>query len=848
MLQIKNITKIYTGANSVTALDDISVTFKKNEFVSILGPSGCGKTTLLNIIGGLDRYTSGDLVIDGISTKDYFERDWDAYRNNSIGFVFQTYNLIPHQNVLQNVELSLTLAGMDKQERLQKAKLALEKVGLANQLKKYPNQLSGGQMQRVAIARAIVNDPEIILADEPTGALDSVTSQQVLDLLKEIAKDKLVIMVTHNTYLAQAYSTRIINLLDGKIVSDSSPLAQDDAVITNGERPKKTKMSIATSFKLSMRNLITKRTRTFLTSFAGSIGIIGIALVLAVSNGFSIFIDSLQQNTMSNAPVTIYSSILKSQALDFENIHNIMGGNSQEKPKPPQDAYPDIDQSGITAGGDVSWEDVGDVASDLQHTNNFTPEFIEYLKENTKNFIKVATYNSGLQLNMFMRKGFDQNGELQKISVPYYSIAEMMATMDLSKYMRYVDSFNAMYSSINWTSLIKETSFITDNYDTLDGEFPTKENQIGLVVDEYNKVDKTVLEAMGFSQEQIKLGFKTSDFVGKTITVLPNSLFYKYSFETLQKEDKNLNIITLTQNKNIEEMYQDKQAITLTISGVVRAKFNSPSPHFNTGIIYTPMLTDKMLETTNSQQLIKDYEKADAICIKTSSTTSNITAVKDPKTKGEFYPHFLPSSVNENWQTTSKILGLSDMPSKIYIYAKDFESKAKVLNTIDEFNKDKEEKDQILIYDPTGLLTNYMGILIDGISYVLIAFAAISLVVSSIMIGIITYVSVVERTREIGVLRSLGASKKDIMVVFISETFIIGLVAGVLGIGISYFLSLIINLIMSSVAPLLSSLAMLNPLHALMLVGISFVLTVFAGVIPARIASNKDPVTALRTE
>ncbi len=841
MLKLSNITKIYgSGENAVAALKDLNLNFRKNEFVSILGPSGCGKTTLLNIIGGLDRYTDGDLVINDVSTKDFTDKDWDTYRNRSVGFVFQSYNLIPHQTVLENVALALTISGMTIKERTRRAKEALIKVGLESQIRKMPNQLSGGQMQRVAIARALVNDPDIILADEPTGALDSATSVQVLKLLKEVAKDRLVIMVTHNEVLAERYSTRIINLLDGEVTGDNMPCTYPAPAVKKHKG--KARMSFLTSFKLSMQNLVSKRARTFLTSFAGSIGIIGIALVLSVSNGFSIFMANLQEMSMGDNPIVIYSSMLNSEALSFDKMNDFMNGKIKTEEGEENKEYSDIFETGIKGSHGGSWSSAGEAVSNMQHKNFFTQEYLDYLQQSiTEDLSKRIVYNYGVSFNLFARAGLSLDGEVKKLEIPYYSIQEMMATMDMSKYQQYVESFAAMYTSINWERLLGESDYMEQNFDLLAGEnFPQDYTQIALLVKDDNTVDSTVLSALGFTKEQIESGLSVEDFLGKTFKILPNELYYNGAVMAYG----GLDVLTLSPKGNYQELYENDEegVISLTVSSIIRQKSGTSVISYDTGILYTPMLTQKVIEISQSGQLAAQLFQADALIIM-SGLTPKIVAVKDAANKAVF-----EGAVNEDWQTVEKRFGISDMPTSIVIYAKDFDSKTQILYALNAYNEGKEEKDQILFSDATGMLMSYMGVLIDGVSYTLITFAAISLVVNSIMIGIITYVSVVERTREIGVLRALGASKKEVGWVFIAETFIIGLAAGILGIGASYILSAVINLIMTAVAPALSHIAVLNPLHALALIAISFVLTVIAGIIPSRIASRKDPVVALRSE
>lgn len=828
MLKLQNLTKIYlAGDNKVTALKEVNLTFRQNEFVSILGPSGCGKTTMLNIIGGLDRYTKGDLFIGGISTKDYTDRDWDTYRNDSVGFVFQNYNLIPHENVLENVELALTLSGKNKKERVEKAKQALEKVGLSDQLYKKPNQLSGGQMQRVAIARALVNDPEIVLADEPTGALDSQTSVQVMDLLKEIAQDRLVIMVTHNAELANSYSTRIINLLDGKVIGDSKPYEEKVQQQLKKKPKKKSGMNLFTSFKLSLKNLISKRTRTFLTSFAGSIGIIGIALVLSVANGFNTYISGLQQGTLASYPLTIYSSILDTNALTPD-----INTGSDDRVE-----YGDITQTGITVSKGMNASTI----AKAQHVNKINQEYLDYIKNALpSSLITSISYGYGLSQNLFMKSAF--NGNALKISIPTYSMEEMMVNMDLSKFMQYAESYSAANSSVNWQELLTNSDFVQSNYDTLSGKFPTEYTQVALVVNKYNQISRQVLVAMGFSDEQIDKGFTPEDFIGKHFYIVTNDDYYSTS--SMTTPNGQMLTLTPTEAADYNKLLDGNNTIELTISGVIRVNSEATNALYETGIVYTPMLIDETRKIEAVSTLKTQVDASDIVII--SKGSASLISSKQGLESIQMGQNTL--TPNTSWTTLKQTLGQSDMPSTISFYAIDFDAKTQLIEILNNYNLDKAKEDQILFSDTTSLITSSMGTVVDAISYVLITFAAISLVVSSIMIGIITYVSVVERTREIGVLRALGARKRDIKTVFISETFTIGLVAGLIGILVSYLLTFAINAIVGHFFAALNTLAQLNPLHALILVVVSFALTMIAGLIPSSIAAKKDPVIALRTE
>lgn len=827
MLTLSYLTKIYqSGENSVLALKNINLNFRQNEFVAILGPSGCGKTTMLNIIGGLDRYTNGDLKIDCVSTKSYSDKDWDTYRNNSIGFVFQSYNLIPHQSVLENVELSLTLAGISKKERTQKAKSALEKVGLGDQCNKKPNQLSGGQMQRVAIARALVNDPQIVLADEPTGALDSKTSVQVMELLKEVAKDRLVIMVTHNSELARQYATRTISLLDGQITKDTNPYLIIDQNQKLARPPKQSSMSFATAFKLSLKNLISKRTRTFMTSFAGSIGIIGIALVLAVANGFNIYITKLQKETLANYPLTIYSSIM-----DITSISPPDNNSNSDK-----ENFPDITLSGITSSSQMNY----DTLENANHKNIFSDDYLSYLNAMPTELYTSMNFDYGIKLNMFVKQGF--SGAVSKISLPIYSMQEMMSNMDMSKLMQYAESYRALFGSINWAEILNNEKFMQENYDVLAGKFPTQYNQVLLVVDSYNQISKSVLTALGFTGEQIEQGFTVNDFLGKQLKLVLNDDFYSYTQSDTPYGT--MTTLTLAEENAYGALYDSENAQTLTICGIVRVNAEVSNSIYSSGVIYTPQLMQEIMKLEANGELNNVITDSKIVVI--SNGQNSIIASSDDTESFDFGAYTLKTT--DTFENLKKMLGLSGYPRSISFYAADFDSKTQLKDYLNAYNDEKAQEDKVLFSDTTSLITSSMGTVVDAISYVLITFAAISLVVSSIMIGIITYVSVVERTREIGVLRALGARKSNIRTVFISETFIIGLCAGLLGIGVSYLLTFVINAIVGGLFPALQNLAMLNPLHALTLVIISFVLTMISGLIPSNLAAKKDPVVALRTE
>lgn len=786
-LQLDQIKKSYTGVETITALNNVSLGFRESEFVSVLGPSGCGKTTLLNIIGGLDQYDSGDLVINGMSTKKFKSSDWDAYRNRSIGFVFQTYNLIGHQTVLQNVEIAMTFSGVSSAERKKRATQALKDVGLADQIKKKPNQLSGGQMQRVAIARALVNNPDIILADEPTGALDSHTSTQIMDILKGIAKTRLVIMVTHNQDLAEEYSSRIIRLLDGEVQSDTQPITESEAI--NGAVPTikskitKTSMSLYTATLLSFKNLLTKRGRTITTAFAGSIGIIGVALVLALSTGLSSYISVMQSDTLSSFPITIGTNeqTIESRRPDF------VGGGQEET---SNEEYPD---------GDIILA-YDEEANSTKHSNVITKDYLNYVENlqiELPDQVNNISYTHGININL-LAKGQDTVVKFETIS-------------DLSRMGMGGFSGGNTY----WHELPENNDFILSLYDLI-GEgsrMPTSENEVVLVVDEYNRVDKEFFGKLGITDDSNQ--YKLTDFINKTILkVIPNNEYY------VQSSD----LYTATAPADFEKLYDGKIGIDLTIVGILRLKEEASSSYLSPGIAHTTALADAViLEEQNSEIALAQKE----------SDKNVLTGIpfKDDQAK----------------DNVLIMLGAETIPTGINIYPKDYNSKDTIKEYLDQYNNEKVEADQLIYSDMAETITSVTGTLLNTVTYVLIGFAAISLLVSTIMISIITYVSVIERTREIGILRSVGARKKDISRVFNAETLIIGFSSGVLGVGISYLLTIPINAVISKLVGI-SGIASLTPLHAIGLVLGSMVLTLIAGFIPSQSAAKKDPVVALRTE
>ncbi len=798
MLSLKNITKIYKSNDfSVTALNNVSVDFRANEFVSILGPSGCGKTTLLNIIGGLDKYTSGDLIIKGKSTKSFKDKGWDIYRNHSIGFVFQSYNLIQHLSIAKNVELALALSGISSKERKIRALNALERVGLKEQAKKRPNQLSGGQMQRVAIARALVNDPEILLADEPTGALDSNTSIQIMELIKDISKERLVIMVTHNAKLAEQYSTRIIKLLDGNIIDDSNPyqiedssteLVQENQVAV--QKKNKTSMSFFTALSLSFKNLWSKKGRTILTSIAGSIGIIGIALVLSLSNGFNIYINKMQTDTLSSAPLTISEEVPDIAGL----LNNIQ--NSEEK-----ESYPDSQKVYVNNLFQKMIE------SSLKKSN-ITDEYVQNVIKtiNTDDYYDIL-YESGLRLGRYIY--LYKDGVYKKLDNDIASSAP-----------------SSLGSSSAMQRLSNNEEFVKSQYDLIYGKYPTNFDEMVLIVDKYNQISDITLSALGIKNMLDNVTeYDFDDICSTEYVVTTNSTNFVYD-----NEKNCYSYVKVTDTATLS------QALKLKIVGVLRPNSSTQSGMYSSGIAYTNDLYEYVLNS-NSTLDSADYEIIQ--WMKDNPT-------RDPMT-GEEY-NLEDGTAEEQHEEDMRRFGGITTPNNIYIYVKDFDSKANVKAHLDAYNESVEAEDRVYYNDMMEVLTSALSTMVDSVSYVLIAFVSISLFVSSIMIGIITYVSVIERTKEIGVLRSIGARKKDISRVFNAETFIIGLSAGLIGAFIAFILTFPINALINSLVANVGNLAVLAPMSALILVVISVMLTLISGLIPARIASKKDPVVALRTE
>lgn len=766
MLELKNIKKTYrVGDVETRALDDISVSFREQEFVAILGTSGSGKTTCLNIIGGLDRYDSGDLIINGKSTKNFKDREWDAYRNNSIGFIFQSYNLISHLSIVANVEMGMTLSGVSAAEKHRRAQEALEKVGLKDHLHKKPNQLSGGQMQRVAIARALANDPDILLCDEPTGALDTVTSVQIMDLIKEIAGDKLVIMVTHNPELAEKYADRIVKFQDGKIVSDSNPYSFEKE---NKEFSlKKTSMSFLTALKLSANNIRTKLGRTFLTSFASSIGIIGIAVILSLSVGFQMQIDKFEADTLQQMPI-----IISQQSMNLDTDTMIKMGEEQKK----YEDYPDEKKIYL-------FDSMQDT---MTHTNKFTDEYLEYVNNMDSSLCKGVTYSRLVNINMIRKDGENY--------IP-------------------VTSANMNWSSYPVSLNENKHSLMNEHYDVLTGTMPETPNDLMLVVDTKNRINKAVMKELGFDADNLE-EIDFNEIIGKELKVVMNDDYYvKTEYGTY------------SYNTDLAAMYNAENTLTLRISCIVRPKEDSPTSMMSEGggVAYNDELAQLVIDNSKNSEIVKAQEQSDV----------NVLSMEamDEETKKQ----------------TIAYLGGNEIPYAIQLYPYDFESKDKMLEYLDKYNESLEADDQIIYTDMASMISGMSDGIMDGITIVLIAFAGTNLIVSLIMIAIITYTSVLERTKEIGILKALGARKKDITRVFDAETFILGVTSGMLGIIIAKLLTFPINAIIYSLTDL-KNVAHLKISHALILVAVSTILTMLGGHIPARMAAKRDAVEALRSE
>lgn len=858
MLELKQIIKDYDSGNEVVhALRGITLSFRENEFVSILGQSGCGKTTLLNIVGGLDHYTSGDLVINGKSTKDFTDRDWDEYRNHSIGFVFQSYNLIPHQNVLSNVELALTLSGVSKEERRQRARAVLEKVGLGDQLYKKPSQMSGGQMQRVAIARALVNDPDILLADEPTGALDSATSVQIMELLKEIAKDKLVIMVTHNPQLADAYSTRIIRLLDGAIVDDSDPF--DAAALEEkkeGVRKGRPSMSFVTALSLSLNNLMTKKARTFLTAFAGSIGIIGIALILSLSNGVQTYIDSVERDTLSSYPITIEDSSMDMSVM----METMMGLNDEAGTHADDNIY-----------SKAMIKDILETMSDKMENNNLQAfkDYLESEDSTIDDHAKAIEYSYDLQMNVY-----NTNSDAGLVQV---SPNQLLDDLGFSTMTQLSESFmgsNASSQNEVWNKLPESETLREEEYDLIEGHWPSAYNEVVLAVDENREITDYALYALGrMDPQEVVDSFESLQEGGEVSLSDPTSYtpqeLLGMEFQLVLSSDlyRNVNGIWIDMSED-EDFVQEAadNGETMRVVGIITSSEGSSKREVG-GIYYTSALEEHVIEQAEASEIVKEQREHPDINVFTQTAFGedeefDITTLTPQQqmqfasmSQQELAQYMADYSENRNatYEGNLERLGVVDLdtPSSISIYANTFEDKEMISQLIEDYNLTQQENGDdtnVITYnDIVGTMMESVTSIIDMISYVLMAFVSVSLIVSSIMIGIITYISVLERTKEIGILRAIGASKKDISHVFNAEAFIIGLISGLLGIIVTLILDLPISMIVEHLTGV-ANIAMLPVAGGVILVLISLALTTIAGLIPSRIASKKDPVEALRSE
>ncbi|MCH5205459.1 MAG: ABC transporter ATP-binding protein/permease [Oscillospiraceae bacterium] len=928
MLEIKNITKDYDtgGGDKVHALRDVSISFRDCELVAILGHSGCGKTTLLNIIGGLDQYTTGDLIINGRSTKQYKDRDWDTYRNHSVGFIFQSYNLIPHQSVLANVELALTLSGVSKQERRKRAAEALAKVGLSDQLHKRPNQMSGGQMQRVAIARALVNDPDILLADEPTGALDSETSVQIMELIKEIAKDRLVIMVTHNPDLANDYATRIVRLVDGKITSDTDPFTPEKETKAETKKSgKKTSMSFGTALALSRNNLLTKKGRTFLTAFAGSIGIIGIALILSLSNGVKLYIDSVERSTLSSYPINIQQETIDYSGIMSSMMTEVDIAMSEER------------EEDRIYTNNISTEMVKLMLSEMQ-TNNLKA-FKEYIESNPDNILdSVREIQYSYSSNLYIYRK-DLNGNVLRVNPSTVmtammgeSMAENIAQMG-STYSSFMGGGAASGYDV-WSELLS-TDTIKEQYKVLAGRLPDSWDEVVLIVNENNEVSDVTLYSLGLRDQQELTDMMSSIMVGESFDIDTGDLSFSYDemlalrFRLLVPSD----FYEKDPEGGYKDMRKDEEFMTkamdaapeIKVVGIIRPDDDSILATANSGGIgYTHALTEYMIQRVDDSALVKEQranpdtdvftgiefpekdetpkepmsqeeamqlimgmmtpeqiaslsqaiiasltpeQQGQLMTLPPEQQQSAIFGMASPSTLTQAFMQVLtadqlqqlmaltrePETTEATYDGNLEILGVADLakPSSIFIYANDFDSKERLTDFIKDYNQamtDADKKEDAIQYtDYIGLMISSVSKIIDSISYILIAFVAISLVVSSIMIGIITYISVLERTKEIGILRAMGASKLDVSNVFNAETLIVGFVAGAIGIITTLLLNIPINIIIEHLTDI-ENMSQLPWQGGVILIIISMVLTLIAGLFPASVAAKKDPVEALRTE
>lgn len=912
MLKLTNVKKTYVmGDSKVEALKGLTINFRKNEFVSILGPSGCGKTTLLNLIGGLDKYTDGDLIINQVSTKKYTDRDWDIYRNHRIGFIFQSYNLIPHQTILENVELALTIAGIEKNERVERAKRALDRVGLTNQYHKKPNQLSGGQCQRVAIARALVNEPEILLADEPTGALDTVTSVQIMDLIKEISSEKLVIMVTHNPELAEKYSTRIVKLLDGEIFDDSNPCSDEEEVAeiektkqivstvleenSQNDKKEKAKMSFWTAFKLSARNLISKLKRTLMVGLAGSIGIIGVSLVLSLSSGINDYIDDLQEDMLSGNPI-----VISEQAYDINALMGSMTMMEKEEI---------LKEAGIVSVNSIlkALAERSKMMKSIMVTNEITKNYIDYLNTIPKEYLETISYGYGLDIHHsiytdFNGQGVDKNQQLTSLAVIQNTYQSLLVETEFKESATFISTLSQSMSQ----SLDNE-DYILKQYDLKTGKMAKEKNEIMIVISKDSQLSDLTLAQLGYYGEEefmnmaynafspeladkskIKEKFSYEELLGKTFVWYPNDEIYTKNNgeDRFKPVESNPYFYTPYMDK---ERSSESKALELKVVGILQPKENMNYGSLSNGFFYTPALTQYIMEQNKESEITKYVASTDAKSITSVNAglmTMGVTydyfygkdengnAKKATGLVGRMSTESMfmgmlggslggsgdsqTSSIKEMRSLSLRDLGGETLPSSISIYPINFELKEHVLTYLDAWNNEgnivlngvtltKEDRAKITYTDALSIVISMISTMIQVISTALISFTAISLVVSTVMIGIITYVSVVERTKEIGVIRSLGGRKKDVAHLFNAETFIIGGVAGVLGIGITLLIGLIANLIIGAITNIYT-LVSLKWYHAVIMIAISILLTSVSGLIPAKSAARMDPVNALRTE
>ena len=913
MLRLTNITKDYPVAGEyVHALKGVSLSFRKNEFVSILGPSGCGKTTLLNIIGGLDKYTAGDLIINGISTKKFGDKDWDTYRNHSIGFIFQSYHLIPHQTILQNVELALTISGVSKEERRQRAIEALDKVGLKDRIHNKPNQLSGGQAQRVAIARAHINDPEIVLADEPTGALDSVTSVQIMELLKEISKDRLVIMVTHNPELADKYSTRIINLLDGVVTGDSMPYSEEEEIAetraraedneqpkVNKGKKKKSSMSFGMAFMLSLKNLLSKIKRTTMVAFAGSIGIIGVSMVLAISAGVHGYIDGMQDDMLAGNPI-----VVAKETLDFASIMENMTTVEEKKALDIEDGYVNVNHT-------VEYlYKRGEAMESMIVSNDITQDYVDYVKAMPKQYYAAQDFNYGLDLsnNLYTDYKFTNHDGVYSLSAARDIFTSMLEKTEFAEYASYVTTLAQTFNQApdNADFILSQYEFLTP---VADSKIATEEDEIMIVVNSERELSDLLLAQLGyFSQDEFfnivhkatqnekhdesldKNSFKYEELLGKTFTWYPNDTVY-----TPTDKESYLNYYEwvakpFTYNHMAGSDWKGKP---LHITGILVRKKGLNYGCLSSGFYYTSALSRAIVEDGVNSKIAKHMELVKELFGRAMITGAELGMLRDPNTKqmlyagemgitynynyyfeGEEYPakgfvgkqnammsmigSALDIDLGVSYSLSINEVGGSSLPTTINIYPIDFDHKDLVTDYLDDWNSDRtitvndvelsgESRAEIVYTDTVGLIINMINTMIKMITIALIAFTSLSLVVSTVMVGIITYVSVVERVKEIGILRAVGARKRDVKHLFNAETFIIGLAAGVVGIIVTYILSLIINVIVGSLTGVYS-IAALPIWQAFIMICVSIGLTLISGLIPASSAAKKDPVVALRTE